>query len=359
MSTISIRPATAGGAIGVAGTPSSLRFRPTAATESGNRRASRLGGNGLTTCSAAKFKSSASAPSESGSGRRPRVSPLSKSVASSASWAVGSSNYKNPPPHTRVPTRATRGASRYSLLPERSLIKDVNGAAVCLGVSKPGRGSSERAANSAPPNSDVLRGLLNHLSPKREEEIQRRGEGPRAGEATHRRSSNARLRRERRQPLRRTRDRPRGRPGTVCARTPCLSPFRYHPCPEHRGVYQDSADFHPPKLAAALRRHGAPVWFKLPMAPARNSILVDILEDEPTGVSKPTRQGKCLSEIGLLAMKGCGEAGDLRNLRSNILDCGNGRKVVRLMKRRQWREPRKVVEDKACPNPAHTIVTSV
>ena len=33
------------------------------------------------------------------------------------------------------PTRATRGASRYSLLPERSLIKDVNGEAVCVGVS--------------------------------------------------------------------------------------------------------------------------------------------------------------------------------------------------------------------------------
>jgi hypothetical protein len=41
------------------------------------------------------------------------------------------------------------------------------------------------------------------------------------------------------------------------------------------------------------------------------------------------------SEIGLLAMKGCVEAGYLRNLRSNIHDCGNGRKVVRLMKRRQ------------------------
>ena len=34
-------------------------------------------------------------------------------------------------------------------------------------------------------------------------------------------------------------------------------------------------------------------------------------------------------------MKGCVEAGYLRNLRSNIHDCGNGRKVVRLMKRRQ------------------------
>jgi hypothetical protein len=43
MSTISVPPVTAGGAIGVVGTPSSLRFRSTAATESGNRRASRLG----------------------------------------------------------------------------------------------------------------------------------------------------------------------------------------------------------------------------------------------------------------------------------------------------------------------------
>jgi hypothetical protein len=43
MSTVSVPPVTAGGAIGVVGTPSSLRFRPTAATESGNRRASRLG----------------------------------------------------------------------------------------------------------------------------------------------------------------------------------------------------------------------------------------------------------------------------------------------------------------------------
>ena len=79
-----------------------------------------------------------------------------------------------------------------------------------------------------------------------------------------------------------------------------------------------------------------------------------------TGVSKPTRQGKCLSEIGLLAMKGCVEAGYLRNLRSNIHDCGNGRKVVRLMKGCQWREPSKVVQDTRChPHRAiiaHTIV---
>jgi hypothetical protein len=62
--------------------------------------------------------------------------------------------------------------------------------------------------------------------------------------------------------------------------------FSVPPLPDHRGVYQDRADFHSPKLAAALRRHGAPLLFKLPMAPARNSILVDILEDEPTGVDR-------------------------------------------------------------------------
>src|SRR5271165_756059 len=66
------------------------------------------------------------------------------------------------------------------------------------------------------------------------------------------------------------------------------------------------------------------------------------------GVSKPTRQGECLSEIRLPAMKGRVEAGDLRNLRSNIHDCANGGEVVRLMKRRQWREPRKVVQDTRC-----------
>jgi hypothetical protein len=150
MSTIFVPPVAAGGAIGVVGTPYAFDRRQQLKAETGELRV--WAGNGLTTCSAAEFKSSASAPSESGSGRRPRVSPRSKRVASSPSWAVGSSNYKNSAPHTRVPARATRGASRDSLLPERSLIKDVNGAAVCVGVSKSGRGSSARA---------VLRGVLN------------------------------------------------------------------------------------------------------------------------------------------------------------------------------------------------------
>jgi hypothetical protein len=118
-------------------------------------------GNGLTTWSAAEFKSCASAPSESGSGRRPRLSPQSKSVASSASWGLGRATTKIPLLHIRVPTRATRGASRYSLLPERSPITDVNREAVCVGVSKPGRGSSERCELCNPPNSDVIRVVLN------------------------------------------------------------------------------------------------------------------------------------------------------------------------------------------------------
>jgi hypothetical protein len=139
MSTISVPPVTAGGAIGVVGTLSSLRFRSTAAMKAKTGELRVWAGNGLTTCSAAKFKSSASEPSESGSEQRPRVSPQSKSVASSASWAVGSSNYKNPAPHTRVPARAARDESRYSLRPERSRIKDVNGAADLSGSFETGK----------------------------------------------------------------------------------------------------------------------------------------------------------------------------------------------------------------------------
>ena len=87
--------------------------------------------------------------------------------------------------------------------------------------------------------------------------------------------------------------------------------------------------------------------------------LVDILEDEPTGVSKPTRQGKCLSEIGLLAMKGCVEAGDLRNLRSNILDCDSGRKVVRLINGANGASLVRSSRTKLARTKAHTSVTSV
>jgi DNA (cytosine-5)-methyltransferase 1 len=41
--------------------------------------------------------------------------------------------------------------------------------------------------------------------------------------------------------------------------------------------------FHPPKLVAALRQQRAkPIWFKLPVPPARSTILADVLEDVPS-----------------------------------------------------------------------------
>ena len=52
----------------------------------------------------------------------------------------------------------------------------------------------------------------------------------------------------------------------------------------------------------------------------------------------------------------CGvEAGDLRNLGRNVQDCANGGEIVRLMKRRQRRKPRKVVQDVLC-HPHRAIV---
>ena len=48
------------------------------------------------------------------------------------------------------------------------------------------------------------------------------------------------------------------------------------------------------------------------------------------------------------AMKGGVEAGYLGNLRRNVQDRANGGEIVRLMKRRQWREPGKVVQDIRC-----------
>ena len=42
-------------------------------------------------------------------------------------------------------------------------------------------------------------------------------------------------------------------------------------------------DFHPRDLVAACRRQrSAPIWFKLPVPPARNTSLVDLIEDKPS-----------------------------------------------------------------------------
>jgi DNA (cytosine-5)-methyltransferase 1 len=47
-----------------------------------------------------------------------------------------------------------------------------------------------------------------------------------------------------------------------------------------------SLPFYSKALVAALRRQkAAPVWFNLPMPPARNTALVDLIEDQPTGVA--------------------------------------------------------------------------
>ncbi len=79
-------------------------------------------------------------------------------------------------------------------------------------------------------------------------------------------------------------------------------------------------------------------------------------------VCEPARQSECLSKIRLAAMKGRVEAGDLRNLRRNVQDRANGGEIVRLMKRRQRRKPRKVVQDTRChpygANIAHTTVNN-
>jgi DNA (cytosine-5)-methyltransferase 1 len=44
------------------------------------------------------------------------------------------------------------------------------------------------------------------------------------------------------------------------------------------------APFHPPALAAACKRQGDPLWWRLPIPPKQNITLLNILEDEPTGV---------------------------------------------------------------------------
>ena len=42
--------------------------------------------------------------------------------------------------------------------------------------------------------------------------------------------------------------------------------------------------FHPPGLVKAMRRQKvSPIWFNLPVPPARNTMLVDLVEDKPTG----------------------------------------------------------------------------
>lgn len=48
------------------------------------------------------------------------------------------------------------------------------------------------------------------------------------------------------------------------------------------------APFHPPALIAACHQHN-PIWWRLPVTPARNTTFADIVEDSPTGVSWHTK----------------------------------------------------------------------
>ena len=51
-----------------------------------------------------------------------------------------------------------------------------------------------------------------------------------------------------------------------------------------------TAPFHPPTLVAACQRQpSTPIWWRLPIPPARNSILAGVIEDEPKGVSWHTK----------------------------------------------------------------------
>jgi DNA (cytosine-5)-methyltransferase 1 len=50
-------------------------------------------------------------------------------------------------------------------------------------------------------------------------------------------------------------------------------------------VADGPALFHLPKLVAACQRQRTAVWSRLPIPPKRNSVLSDLIEDEPTGVS--------------------------------------------------------------------------
>ena len=48
-----------------------------------------------------------------------------------------------------------------------------------------------------------------------------------------------------------------------------------------------TAPFHTPELVAACARNAShkPIWWRLPVPPRRNTVLADLIEDAPTGVS--------------------------------------------------------------------------
>jgi site-specific DNA-cytosine methylase len=60
------------------------------------------------------------------------------------------------------------------------------------------------------------------------------------------------------------------------------------------------APFHPSALVRACSRQRNPLWFHLPIPPARNAIFADIVEDSPTGVGWHT-EVETATLIGMMA----------------------------------------------------------
>jgi DNA (cytosine-5)-methyltransferase 1 len=62
-----------------------------------------------------------------------------------------------------------------------------------------------------------------------------------------------------------------------------------------------SLPFHPRPLVAALSRQPSqPLWWRLPVPPARNTILADLIEDPPTGVAWEA-PAKTAGKIGMMS----------------------------------------------------------
>jgi DNA (cytosine-5)-methyltransferase 1 len=73
------------------------------------------------------------------------------------------------------------------------------------------------------------------------------------------------------------------------------------PIPVELVADRPSAPFHPPGLVKACsRQRSAPIWWSLPIPPARNTVLADLIEDPPTGVSWHT-QAETHRLMGMMA----------------------------------------------------------
>ena len=62
------------------------------------------------------------------------------------------------------------------------------------------------------------------------------------------------------------------------------------PIPPELVADKPGLPFHPPVLAKACNRQGsAPIWWRLPVPPSRNTTFADTVEDHPTGVGWHTK----------------------------------------------------------------------